>query len=350
MKNLLTAFLLSSHCFAADLSRPQEPKGPFPYLIEEVSYRNEIANTTLSGTLTLPSSKGPFPVLLLIQGSGPLDRDETILGHKPFWVLADDLARHGIGCLRYDKRGIGGSTGSYSLATTADFAEDALAAVAFLKSRPEVAKIGLLGHSEGGLIAPMVAMKTDDIAWIILMAAPGVSGEEILMEQTVLALKAQGANDEEIAFALAFRTEINEAIKEESDPRKGAELCRKIGITYQVPEENLNLMCQCLESQWPWFRYFLSLDPAVALKQVHVPTLVLTGDLDWQVSADQNLPAIAKAFDDGGFCQYEVARFARLNHLFQTCATGSVLEYGEIEETISPEVLSVIASWVREKK
>lgn len=337
--------------------RPQEPKGAIPYVEEEVKYSNLTADVTLAGTLTLPRTGKPSPAVLLIAGSGPIDRNETVFGHKPFLVLADHLTRQGFAVLRVDKRGIGQSTGNYGVATTEDFSSDALAGVAYLKTRKEVdaKQIGLIGHSEGGLIAPMIAAKSNDVAFIVLMAGPCVSGETILYTQEALISRAMGATEEQISHQLDFQQQVLSVIKNESDLEKAEKLLREL-IAKQVaylPKEEQQTSAEAMEDQMKrcnsrWFRYYLNYDPIISLKHLKIPVLVINGELDSQVSPKQNLPVIAKILKEAGNRNYRIIEFPKLNHFFQTCETGSILEYGKIEETIAPEVLDTLSGWILE--
>lgn len=339
-------------------NRPQEPKLPFPYTEEHVSYSNREAGVTLSGTLTLPNSKGPFPVVLLIAGSGRIDRDETVYGHKPFLVLADYLTRQGIAVLRFDKRGCGKSTGNYDKATTQDFADDVLAGIAYIKSRKEVNsnQIGLIGHSEGGIIAPMVAAKSKDVAFVVLMAGTGVNGEENLYEQSALIQQAVGQTEDTMNQCRKFQELMFTLVKREQNPQIAAEKLQEIAKSYKaaLPETQDKVSLEYLERlaarvNTEWFRYYLIFDPSTTLKQVRVPVLVLNGELDLQVSSKQNLPAISKALEESGNEDFTIIELPKLNHFFQTCETGSIAEYETIEETISPSVLNLITEWVLER-
>lgn len=341
---------------APTLNRPQEPKPPYPYREEEVSYENTKAKVKFAGTLTLPQGAGPFPAVLLITGSGPQDRDETIFAHKPFKVLADHLTRKGIAVLRVDDRGVGGSTGNVSTSTTADFAEDALAGVAFLKGRKEInpKQIGLLGHSEGGIIAPLAAAQSDDIAFIVLLAGTGLPGEEILYMQGQLILKAEKASDKDLADQKRVQERIFAILKKEKDEtaikKQLAELEEELGK--EVPDEKDRARMKGAMKQQvgivlsPWFRYFLTLDPRPALGKVRCPVLAINGELDLQVPPKENLAAIQKALKEAGNTDVTVKEIAGANHLFQMCKTGKVSEYGKIEETMSPAVLELISDWV----
>lgn len=327
--------------------RPQEPKPPYPYKSEDVSFPNEQAKITLAGTLTLPPGAGPFPAVVLITGSGAQNRDEEIMGHKPFLVLADHLTRHGIAVLRYDDRGFGKSQGSFATATSADFATDAEAAWQYLRDRKEIdpKRIGLLGHSEGGLIAPMVAARKPEVAFLVLLAGPAVTGEQLLYQQSALILKAEGAGDEMIAAKKKEQEAMFAAVREETDAAKLAERIR--AALPGQPKEAQDAAIRQMAS--PWIKYFLFYDPAPALAKVKVPVLALNGELDLQVPAEQNLPLIAATLKKAGNNNVTTVRVPKANHLFQTCVTGAVSEYAKIEETLSPHVLETVSTWLRER-
>jgi pimeloyl-ACP methyl ester carboxylesterase len=331
------------------LRRPQEPKRPYPYNEEEVVYKNEKAGIKLAGTLTLPRSKGPFSAVLLITGSGPQDRNESL------------LTRCGIAVLRVDDREIGGSTGNFSEATSEDFASDVLAGIKYLKSRKEInpEHIGLIGHSEGGLIAPMAAANSpDDVAFIVMMAGPGLNGEELLHLQGTSILKAAGASEKLITYCRAhrermfniLRTEKNNAIAE----KKLLELGEKAEAELNEEEKELlksfesgELGMQLMLS--PWYRWYLTYDPKSSLTKVKCPVLAIIGELDLQVAPKENLRAIEEVLKAGGNKSYTIKELANLNHLFQTAQTGELSEYGKIEETISPIALKLIADWILEQ-
>lgn len=325
--------------------RPQNPVKPYPYRDEEVSYDNKLQNVTLAATLTIPQGKGPFPAVVLLTGSGPQDRDESLLGHKPFLVLSDYLTRHGIAVLRADDRGVGKSTGIFAKATTADFATDAEAGVAYLKTRHEVDlhKIGLIGHSEGGVIAPMVAARNKDVAFIVMMAGTGVPGDQILPAQGEAIEVALGKSPESAAKNAAKEKEMLTLVETEKDDAVlQKELKEK--MAGEVPEAQIGLQISQITS--PWFRYFLTYDPATALRKVTCPVLAINGALDKQVLPSQNLPPIRKALQESGNQHAEVDELPGLNHLFQTAKTGSPAEYAPIEETMSPVALDKIATWI----
>lgn len=328
-----------------ELKRPQNPVKPYPYHEEDVSYDNKEQNVTLAATLTIPQGKGPFPGVLLITGSGPQDRDETLLGHKPFLVLSDYLTRHGVAVLRADDRGTGRSTGVFSKATTADFATDTEAGVAYLKTRSEIDpdKIGLIGHSEGGVIAPMVAARNKDVAFIVMMAGTGVPGDQVIVVQGEAIEIANGKKPEDAAKNAATQREVIHLIETEKDQ---AVLEKEIREKMIGQETEAQLGMEIRQFTSVWFRYFLTYDPATALRKVTCPVLAINGSLDKQVLPDQNLPVIRKALEEAGNKHFEIDELPGLNHLFQTAKTGSPAEYAQIEETMSPVALEKISSWI----
>ncbi len=331
-----------------ELKRPQNPVKPYPYHEEEVSYENKLQNVTLAATLTVPRGTGPFPAVVLITGSGPQDRDESLMGHKPFLVLADYLTRHGIAVLRADDRGTAKSTGDFKTATTADFATDTEAGIAYLKTRSEVDahKIGLVGHSEGGVIAPMIAARNKDVAFIVMMAGTGVPGDQVLVAQGEAIHIAGGKNAAEAAKDSAKERALLTLVETEKDEALlKKELKEK--LAGEIPEGEVGLQIQQVTS--PWFRYFLTYDPATALRRVTCPVLAIDGSLDTQVLPSQNLPAIRKALEEAGNKHFEADELPGLNHLFQTAKTGAPSEYAEIEETISPLALDKISRWIRKQ-
>lgn len=341
--------------------RPQVPQKPYPYQEVEVAYENKKGGIKLAGTLTLPSSGGPFPVVLLITGSGAQDRDETIFGHKPFLVLADYLTRRGIAVLRVDDRGVGGSTGNVKEATSADFADDVQAGVEFLKGRKEIkaAQIGLIGHSEGGIIAPLVASRGRNIAFIVLLAGTGVPGDEILYTQSAAYLKVAGADSEQRARQKALQQRIVAVVRQEKDNAAAEKKIRAAleELTANLGKDDKKQLLEAmplLEGQiqgvmTPWFRHFLEYDPRPALRKVTCPVLALNGAKDLQVDATRNLKAIEAALKEGGNKDVTIQELANLNHLFQTCKTGAVTEYGAIEETFAPLALETIAKWIQKR-
>jgi len=323
--------------------RPQNPTRPYPYHDEDVTYENKVQNVTLAATMTIPQGKGPFPAVVLITGSGPQDRDESLMGHKPFLVLSDYLTRHGIAVLRADDRGTAKSTGDFATATTADFATDTEAGIAYLKTRPEVDphKIGLIGHSEGGVIAPMIAARNKDVAFIVMMAGPGVPGDQILIAQVEAIDRASGRSAGDTAKDVAREREVLTLLETEKDHDV---LQKELKDKLDVPEAQAGAAIKQLTS--PWFRYFISYDPATALRKVTCPVLAIIGEKDTQVPAKLNLPAIRAALEQAGNQHFEADELPALNHLFQTAATGAPTEYAQIEETMSPVALEKMAGWI----
>ena len=333
--------------------RPQEPVKPYPYREEEVAYDNPAATgVKLAATLTLPSGQGPFPVVLLISGSGPQDRDETIFEHRPFLVLADHLTRQGIAVLRTDDRGIGKSTGNFGTGTTEDFTSDAAAGVAYLKARPEIdpKRMGLAGHSEGGLVASMLAARSADVAFIVLLAGPGVNGEQLLYMQGAAAVRASGGDAKALADQRAVQEATMKVIKEETDDTAARQKLRAVLMSLMAgaPEKEARLAAgrQAAAAANPWFRFFITYDPATALRKVQCPVLALGGELDFQVPPKENLAGIAAALKEGGNKDYDTRVLAGHNHLLQRAKTGLLAEYGSIEETMSPQALQAISDWI----
>ena len=295
--------------------RPQTPQPPFPYQTEEVSFVNTEDSASLAGTLTYPvgyNSKRKVPVVIMVTGSGLQNRNEELFEHKPFLVIADFLARNGIASLRYDDRGAGLSTGDIENVTTEGFCRDAAAGIAFLRKTGHFSKIGVLGHSEGGSIAFMLAAQKK-CDFIVSMAGPGLRGDSIIVEQT------------------------NELLRQQGQPETMT--VRQMRLTMPLQKTN------------PWYDYFVDFDPAPVIKQIKCPALLLNGDKDSQVMAASNIPVIRALLSDNEKHQLPdnqvIKVYPGLNHLFQHCTTGMPAEYGSIEETISEEVLHDIAEWIK---
>lgn len=343
--------------------RPQTPKAPFPYLEEKVVYYNKDKSIQYGATLTLPKSDKNVPVVILITGSGQEDRDETLFNHKPFWVIADYLSRNGIAVLRVDDRGVGESTGEVMTATSADFAKDVLVSVDFLKAHKgiDLKKIGLIGHSEGGVIAPLVANQSADIAFIVSLAGVGIKGSELMDKQleasyTKLGLDKDGIarmktlidmmvrlgteNTDEDKLKVAFQSSIKEWLKNQPDT-----FLVKAGLK----GENGGKVIDAMAGRFflPWMIYFLKYDPATTLTKIKIPVLALNGGKDVQVSAKENLAGFDKLLKQAGNKNFKTVLFPNLNHLFQNAVTGETNEYASIEETISPEVLATITKWIK---
>lgn len=339
-------------------NRPQEPLKPYPYIEEIVSFVNKNANITLVGTFTRPKWEKKHPVAILISGSGPQDRDETISQHKPFLVLADYLTKNGIAVLRYDDRGFGESTGNHANATTYDFALDAISAIDYLKTRNDVDanKIGLIGHSEGGIIAPLVANKTDDVAFIVSLAGTGISGTELSVIQSKT-MRPFPVPDE-----IAYEKAIREAIEIAKQDKEVSEIKPELNKHYHttiapilknlgVPETKVNEIVAGLVDMrtTKWVRYFYDYNPADEYKKVSCPVLSLNGSLDTQVEAKINQDGLRHALTVGMSQDFKIIKLEGLNHLFQTAKTGKMDEYSEIEETFSPNALKIISDWILER-
>jgi len=335
-----------------ELKRPQTPQPPFPYIEEEVSYENTKAGIHLAGTLTLPENAKNCPAVILISGSGAQDRDETIFEHKPFRVIADYLARNEIVVLRLDDRGVGGSGGNVNNATSEDFAGDVLTGLEFLKTRKEIdhSDMGLIGHSEGGLVAPIAANKINNVAFIVMLAGPGIPGEQILYEQGRLIGLASGMTEEQIEQNRKTQEAIFNIVKTEKDSAVRLDRLQRTftgGMYPMMNKDQKNAVDQQVAAiNSTWFNYFLTYDPRPALSQLTSPVLALIGEKDLQVPPKSNLPAIEKALAEGGNKNFKTMELPNLNHLFQNCETGAVSEYGQIEETISPQVLEIITEWI----
>tara|TARA_R110000782_G_scaffold29795_1_gene74030 strand:+ start:19357 stop:20475 length:1119 start_codon:yes stop_codon:yes gene_type:complete len=365
VRTLLVAISLFAAPLAAQQaamgSRPQEPTEPLPYRAEEVTVpvgAQGDGGHTLAGTLTLPDparwGDGPYPGVVLVSGSGAQNRDSMLLGHKPFLVLSDRLTRAGVAVLRYDDRGFGASTGDFATATTLDFADDARAAAGLLRAHPEVdaKRVGLIGHSEGGLIAPMVANADPETAFIVLLAGPGVPGSEILVFQSELMFRQTRQADEWIAASSAIRREIFRAIAEDADEEAVRPIVRRLvahEMAYLQDEEGRDRVADATLAQFtnPWVRAFVKLDPRVALAEVSVPVLALNGTKDMQVPVDQNLTEIERVLAGGACPSVTAVRLVGLNHLFQPAQTGLLGEYAVISTTFDERTMGLIAGWVR---
>ncbi len=338
-----TPIVFSRGVFAA-AHRPQTPMKPYPYREEEVGYDNPARpGVHLAGTLTLPNGPGPFAAVLLITGSGAQDRDETIFEHKPFLVLADALTRRGVAVLRVDDRGMGGSTGASPKDTTFDFATDVEAGVGWLKRRKDIdpGRIGLIGHSEGGLIAPMVASKDPSVAFIVMWAGPGVPGVELMAAQSRAVVLAAGAPPAAADQARDVQAAVLKALLSSSDPAAARAAMDRAMQQAGAPPLTDQAFAQ---ANSPWFRTFVGYDPGPALHALRIPVLAVVGGKDSQVPADQNIPALKAAL--AGDSKAEVVELPGLNHMLQPATTGGVDEYGKIETTIDPGALKLMVDWV----
>lgn len=339
---------------AEPVKRPQEPVEPFPYDATDVEFRNDKAGVKLAGTLTTPKAEGKYPAVVLISGSGAQDRNEMVFGHKPFLVLADHLTRKGIAVLRYDDRGVGGSTGDPSNATSESFAGDVMAAVEFLKTQDKVdpARIGLIGHSEGGIIAPVVANRTKDVSFIVLLGAPGVPGTELLYLQGEKLRRAAGQSEEQVQAGRKLQEKLFKiALSDKLESQKRKEMTAEIKAVVEDKSLGEDLTDEGIEAQVSmmvsrWMKFFLSHDPGPVLRKVKVPVLAVTGELDLQAPPEQNLPKIESALARGGNPRFTTIELPGLNHMFQTAKTGLVQEYGRIEETFAPSALETVSGWI----
>lgn len=345
-------------------NRPQTPKPPFSYASEDVEFDNADKTIHFGGTLTYPSSGGKFPVALMLTGSGQQDRDETIFEHKPFAVIADYLTKLGFAILRVDDRGVGKTTGSAKDATTQDFAYDAEAALAYLKTRREIdpAHIGLIGHSEGGLIAELLASKRKDIGFVVLLAAPGEKGSDLLADQNEAVLKSEGVPaDVSQKYKSLFLDVINLCLKEKDtvvafkkamgeydEWKKSLSKDTLTGLGFTDDEAANKIMHRFVMGfSEPWMKFFLSSNGAKLLEQTSAKVLALNGEKDIQVLPQPNLAGIEAALKKGKSRAHEVKLMPGLNHLFQHCDKCTVAEYGELEETFSPDALAVMGEWLK---
>jgi pimeloyl-ACP methyl ester carboxylesterase len=338
----------------AAMHRPQEPKPPFPYRTEDVTVES-VGGVRLGCTLNIPQGKGPFPAAVMATGSGPQDRDEALLGHRPFLVLADYLARQGIATLRCDDRGVARSTGNYATATPGDFSNDAAAGVRYLHARAEVApnRIGVIGHSEGGMVGPMLAARSNDIAFVVMMAGPGIRGDSLLILQGYLIGKAAGApprvlTQQRIAQQALFEAVIgaHDSADAEVRVRKAEEALvaslpdsEQAFARRQLAQGHAQIMSRELQE-------IVKYDPGPILSKVHVPVLAINGTLDLQVPYAEDLAGVASALKAGGDRDVTTVALPGLNHLFQTAKTGAPSEYAEIEQTMAPVALETIANWI----
>ncbi|MEB2786267.1 alpha/beta hydrolase family protein [Algoriphagus persicinus] len=341
--------------------RPQEPKKPFPYRSEEVIFENKQAEILLAGMLTLPEETGSFPAVVLISGSGPQNRDEELMGHKPFLVLSDYLTKNGIAVLRFDDRGTAASTGDFGSATSVDFATDVASAVQYLQSRPEIdkSKIGLIGHSEGGIIAPMVAGNSQDIDFIVLLAGTGIRGDKLLLAQQELIGKASGMSPNQLAEnELISKKAFEIMLIDQSEEDLKTEVKNYMTQVFRnIPPENVPggmseeefVTAQVDQLTSPWMQYFIRYDPAPALEKVSCPVLAINGEKDLQVPPKENLEAIKAGLEKAGNTNVTTMELPGLNHLFQEAQTGAPSEYGTIEQTFSPKALEVVTNWIKEQ-
>ena len=330
--------------------RKQTPKAPLPYPTEEITFKNPTDNAVLSGTLSYPLTFGiqkKVPVVLFVTGSGQQNRDEELMGHKPFAVIADFLAKLGIASLRYDDRGFGKSTGDLSHATSHTFMTDALAGIEYLKATDKFSKIGILGHSEGGTIAFMAASeKPQEVDFIVSLAGTTVRGDEVLLKQNEVLLSANPATALQGADYCKVLRKVFQHLIDGKSTNNPKEVVDKyaVEVDANLPAPALQNLQVVLTSSNPWLNYFLGYNPASAIKKVNCPVMAINGDKDTQVDAAINLGTLKQLLPSNG--KHLIKTYSGLNHLFQHCTTGYANEYAQIEETISPEVLTDIANWI----
>lgn len=357
MKMFLTVFPLCIFlysCGHTPSGRPQDPTS-FPYKREEVLINNTKSNVQLAGTLTIPSNSKVSKIVILITGSGPQNRNEEVLNHRPFLVWSDWLTRNGIAVLRYDDRGVGKSTGKFSTATTFDFADDVEAAVSFIRSRQDLNKlsIGLIGHSEGGLIATIVASSNKDIKFIVLLAGPGIPLYQLSLQQSADISHTAGASELAVNQALSLNRRYFKLIIEGSSLSK-EQLKNQVDtmlyhemLSQHWDEAKFNGWKQRYELLLtPWLRSYANINPADYFSKIKCPVLALNGTKDIAVNWQVNLTGISKALDQGGNKQYKVVPLDGLNHLFQKANTGSETEYAQISESVNPITLTIVSHWI----
>lgn len=326
---------------------PQTPVPPFPYTEIEASYDNPARpGVHLAGTLTVPKGKGPFPAVVLITGSGKQDRDETVFGHKPFFVLADYLTRRGFAVLRVDDRGVGGSKGEGPDDTHYDHVTDVSAGVEWLKARPDVdhGRIGLIGHSEGAVIAPLVAKANPSVAFALLWAGVAVSMREVIIEQGRAVTAASGASPETIEAKTRVNRDLVDALTAAPDQASAYAAALKIMLASGEPEARAVLGSKLMSTAW--FRALVAYDPQPDLRALKIPVLALMGGKDVQAVASQNIGPYKAAL--AGNPRARVMELPGLNHLLQKSETGAVTDYAKLTETMAPEALQVMGDWLAE--
>jgi pimeloyl-ACP methyl ester carboxylesterase len=325
--------------------RPQEPIKPYPYTSEEIYFANTQDSIVLAGTLSLPASGQIKAAVVMISGSGIQNRDSEIMGHKPFLVISDYLVRRGIAVLRFDDRGAGNSGGNPALSTTKDYARDVKAALNYLKGREELwgVKLGMIGHSEGGIIAPIVASEGDCAQFMVLLAAPAVCGSEIIIKQQRLIASASGVSGSELDSYEKISRELFDLTKNNIQSDNLLDIVSSFMKKNAPEESDSNIKAQARSIVNPWMLEFLFYDPLPALKKSVIPALALNGEMDLQVSPD-NLNIISEAY--GNKDSITIMKVDGVNHLFQSSATGLPSEYSKIEETFSEKVLKIIAEWI----
>lgn len=334
--------------------RSQDPQPPFDYEAEEVEFRNKKNKITLAGTLTYPYGAGPFPTVVLISGSGPQDRNSEIFNHRPFWVWSDYLTSRGFAVLRYDDRGVGKSGGKFATATSRNFASDVQAAVEYLKSRSDIVDkdaIGLMGHSEGGLIAPMVAMESKDLSFLVLLAGPAASGRDVLLDQSRKIYEMSGMEAEDIDENSRMMNELYDLLDDGLEETALQEAMKTVIASYAEgeSEEDIESAQSAIfnELKSVWMREFILYDPVPALESLSIPVLAVYGEKDIQVTPDLNKPRMEAALQKAPIKDFQVIEVPGQNHLFQVCETCTVSEYGQLDETVNEETMKMVMKWIR---
>ena len=343
-----------------EFKRPQTPKEPFPYTTKDVSIINYSASVALAGTLTMPGGDGPFPLAILISGSGPQNRDSDILKHKPFLVIADHLTRNGIAVLRYDERGVGKSTGAFIKATSEDLAEDAEAVFTFAETLDKIdkSKVGIIGHSEGGMIAPWIASRNKNVDFIVSIAGPAIPITELMTNQNVNILKQSGMSDEGLNLTKESLPKIYALVNQDKIPSEIFDtLITEVHKYYDsLSIEDQKLIAPSKASYYmqltqtffsPWFRYFLNYDPSTTWEKVTCPVLAVNGSKDIQVDAESNILAIKEHLKKAGNTNVHTKIFEGMNHLMQPCEACNLAEYTTIETTFDVSVLNEITTFMK---
>lgn len=283
----------------------------------------------------------------MITGSGPQDRDESLMGHKPFWVIADYLTRRGIAVLRIDDRGMGKSTGNSTRTTISEMADDVLVGIAYLKGRKEIdaKRIGVIGHSEGGIVGPLAASRSADISFVVMLAGTGVTGEQVLYLQSELVIRASGGGDAAVAQNRKLQEMMFSVLRQEKDDKDDEVILERLRAGLGKPaDRTANQAFEQILA--PEMRSFIFHDPSEALRRLKVPVLAMNGSRDVQVPPQQNLPAIITALTAGGNPDIAAIELPGLNHLFQRCKTCAPSEYGDLEETFSDGALEILGNWL----
>jgi alpha/beta superfamily hydrolase len=356
MKTKLLYFIITtitSFNLYSQNNRPQEPKQPFEYISENVVFKNNLDSISLAGTITYPKMGSDFPAVILISGSGPQDRNSELLNHKPFLVIADYLTKRGIAVLRVDDRGTGEAEGEYNETGLNGFVNDTESAFEFLKTRKEInhSKIGLIGHSLGGIIAPIIASENTDVSFIVILAGSGIRGDKLmLLQKEKIERKmgvpetgiTQGQNNMKGAYDIILKSNDN---KTELQTELKNYFTKVFGA--MLPESQIQTISE--QMSIPWLTDFIKFDPQTSLSETKCPVLALNGSNDLQVPPKENLEIIEKILKENGNEDVETKQLENLNHLFQESETGLPNEYATIEQTFSPKVLEIITEWIKQR-